>query len=120
MRKNAKLIIVMALAGILTSCVGDELPNTECDIESITINVDNPNDYFYHDYDVTQIVPSVEKDIVYQLRAGAVVTELPVTLTITEGAKAFVDDNQENSNFVPFVNGSMVDFSNGRTRQFRI
>ena len=120
MRKNAKLIIVMALAGILTSCIGDELPNTECDIESITINVDNPNDYFYHDYDVTQIVASVEKEIVYQLRAGAEVSELPVTLTITDGAKAYIDDNQENSNFVPFVNGSMVDFSNGRARKFRI
>lgn len=120
MRKNAKLIIVMALAGILTSCIGDELPNTECDIESITINVDNPNDYFYHDYDVTQIVASVEKEIVYQLRTGAEVSELPVTLTITDGAKAYIDDNQENSNFVPFINGSMVDFSNGRARKFRI
>ena len=128
MRKKAKLIIVMALAGILTSCIGDELPNTECDIESITINVDNPDDYFYHDYDVTQIVPSVDKDIVFQLRAGANVSELPVTLTITEGAKAYVDDGTfvnppirlSDKYFKPFTNGSLVDFSNGRTRQFRI
>lgn len=120
MRKNAKLIIVMALAGILTSCIGDELPNTECDIEAVTINVDNPRELFYHDYDVTQVVPSVDKEIVYQLRAGAEVDQLPVTLTITDGAKAYIDDNQENSNFVPFVNGSMVDFSNGRARKFRI
>lgn len=128
MRKNAKLIIVMALAGILTSCIGDELPNTECDIEAITINVDEPKALFYHDYDATQVVPSVDKEIVYQLRAGAEVSELPVTLTITEGAKAYVDDGTflnppirlGDKYFKPFTNGSLVDFSNGRTRQFRI
>ena len=122
------LIAIVGFAVMVTSCVGDELPNTECDIEAITISVDDPNTIFYHDYDATQVVPSVEKEIVYLLKAGAVVSELPVTLTITEGAKAYVDDGTilnsaiqlSEKHFVPFTNGSKVDFSSGRMRQFRI
>mgnify|MGYP002622244763 FL=1 len=129
MRRNAKLIMALFFTGVLMSCIGDELPNTECDIEEVTISVDNPKALFYHDYDATQVVPSVENNIIYLLRAGAEVGELPVTLKITEGARAFVDDGiilpdmtnrLGDKHLIPFVNGSSVDFSDGRTRQFRI
>lgn len=131
--KNKRILFPMfaslLVAGLATSCIGDELPNTECDVEVLTISVDDPKALFYHDYDATRSLSSVETNIVYQLRAGAVVTELPVNLTITEAATPYVDDGTvsddmtqslSEEHFKPFVNGSKVDFSDGRTRQFRI
>ena len=112
------LLFSLALVGLLmSSCIGDEPLNAECDIEEVSLTVADAESIFYHEYDTMQVVSSAVDSIGFLIRYDKNVGELPLSLKVTEGAKAFLMSNGE---YVPFQNGSLVDFSNEQVRQFRI
>lgn len=111
-------ILLLAGVALLSSCYGDEPLNAECDIEAVSLTLDDPKNLFYHDYDVYQEVPSANDSIGFQARVTAVVGSYPLTLKITDGAKAYIVDDA--GDLQPFANGSVVDFSGERLRLFHI
>ncbi len=108
------LAVVMML---MTSCFGDEPLNAECDIETVSIHVENPEEIFYHEYDTLQTVSSVVDSIGFLARHRAAVSSFPLTLTITEGATAYILMDGE---WTPFQNGQDVDFSDERVQRFKV
>lgn len=116
-----KLTEIAALASVpflLASCIQKEEPNTECDIEAISLHLDRPTECFFHDYDTLQAVIPADSIITFNIRSYADVGLVPVTLRLTQGASAFlakVEGGEE-----PFVNGSPVDLSEEKERRFRI
>lgn len=117
MHRFLLLVLTFAMMSIV-SCVGDEPANAECDIEQVWVHVDNPDAVFFHTYDTLYTVPSTVNDIMFQTRYDAVVGRVPVGFVITPKASIFRLD--ENKREVPFVNGDLVDFSNGREVTFRV
>lgn len=109
---------LVALPILLASCIAAEQPNTECDIETVSLRLETPTDFFYHDYDTLRTVISAETDIVFTIRSYANILSVPLSLRITDGASVFIksDDGTE----VPFLNGSDVDFSDEKVRHFRV
>lgn len=101
----------------LTSCIGNEPLNTECDIECVSVHMDVPKQYFYHDYDTMMVVPSTAENIEFEIRASENVAMLPVTLRTTAGAKTFY---VKDGNATLFKNGTSLDFSNEQVHHFRI
>lgn len=106
--------------GVLTlySCFGEEPKNSECDIEAISVHVDNPTKFFHHEYDTLKVVDSASDRIVFLIRSYENVSQLPVTLRITAGATAFIQE--ADGSFTAFMNGSLVDFSDEKTQTFRV
>jgi hypothetical protein len=72
---------------------------------------------FYHEYDTLQVVSSAVDSVGFLIRYDKNVGELPLNLKLTPGAKPYI---MENGGYVPFKQGSLVDFSNEQVRQFRI
>ena len=103
---------------LLASCIPPEDPNTECDIEAVSLHLETPTEIFYHDYDTMQTVISTETDIQFIIRSYVNVGSLPTTLRVTEGASVFI--KSEDGTDVPFVNGSLVDYSNEKVQRFHI
>lgn len=115
---NRTSLPLLALCSLMAaSCIQKEQANTECDIESVSIHVDAPADVFYHDYDTMQSVISSVTDITFTTRSYAEVGWLPLTLRVTPGASVFLMGTNGEE---PFLNGSPVDFSEGKTRKFRV
>ena len=108
---------------LLTSCFGDEPLNMECDITEVEIVLDNPSELFYNPDDHTNgwgpvcEVSSTSENICYTVRSVDLVGERPVKFKTTANSKTeiLVDDAYQ-----AFANGSLVDFSGGQARQFRI
>ena len=117
MNKRTLLLLVSGTL-FLASCIQKELPNTECDIEAISLHVDRPLDFFYHDYDTMRTVLSTETNIIFNVRSYAEVHSIPTTIRITEGATAYL--LAEYGTYVPFVNGSSLDYTDDRLQEFRI
>jgi len=116
MRPKYFTLLLLSL-GLLTSCLGEEPLNAECDIEAVSVGIDDPLTMFYHDYDTLQQVSSADDSICFIVHYDALVGTHPIRLTLTAGAQAFLlQDGQYNS----FQNGSSVDFSNEQVRHFRI
>lgn len=103
---------------LLASCVLDEKENTECDIEEVSLHLETPSDYFYHDYDTLKAVISTESDIIFIIRSYADMQSVPTTLRITSGATVYAvsEDGTEK----PFLNGSAVDYSDEKVNKFRV
>lgn len=113
--------LTMALAAVpilLASCIAAEKENTECDIEAVSLHLDTPTDFFYHDYDTMQTVISTENNIVFTIRSYVDVQGVPTTLRVTAGASVYLiaEDGTE----VPFLNGSAVDYSDEKVRRFHV
>lgn len=108
------------IAGVLalSSCIGEEPLNTECDIESAFIHIENPARIFYHDYDTLKIVQSSSDSIGFMIRSHESVGLLPLYLNITKGARVY-QVNSDNSQ-TEFRNGSDVDFSEEKVQMFRV
>lgn len=85
----------------LSSCIKDEAPNAECDIEEVTVVVDDPESFFYNATDMTRSIPSADSVIVFSVRRKADVSSVAPTFRLSEGATI----NPES--------GSVQDFSNG-------
>ena len=112
------LLPMLALMGVMMgSCIGDEPLNAECDIEEVSLTVADAESIFYHEYDTMQVVSSAVDSIGFLIRYDKNVGLLPLNLKLTEGAKPYIKENGE---YVPFQNGSLVDFSNEQVRNFRI
>ena len=116
---NIKTLLLLAPCSLLlASCIKDEPENTECDIEAVSLHLETPTEIFYHDYDTMQTVISTETDIQFTIRSYVNVGSLPTTLRVTEGASVFI--KSEDGTDVPFVNGSLVDYSNEKVQRFHI
>ena len=115
---KTSLVALTAVPILLASCIPAEDPNTECDIEAISLHLESPTDIFYHDYDTMQPVISTETDIEFTIRSYANVQSIPTTLRITEGATAYI--KSADGTDVLFLNGSAVDFSNEKVQRFHI
>ncbi len=115
---KTSLVALAAVPILLASCIPAEEPNTECDIEAVSLHLESPTDIFYHDYDTMQTVISTETDIEFTIRSYANVQSIPTTLRITEGATAYI--KSADGTDVLFLNGSAVDFSNEKVQRFHI
>ena len=111
-------LIALASVALFAGCIDDEPLNTECDIEEVSLHLDSPSEYFYHVYDTAQIVPSASDSIGFIIRSYVNVGKLPLTLRITEGAIAYIQNAV--GQWEEFRNGTLVDFSGEQMRMFRI
>jgi len=78
------LSLLMPLA--LTSCFGDEPDYCEADIETATLHVDNPGDFFFQATDSMQTVFSTDSVITFAVRGDADVSSLSPVFTLSPGA----------------------------------
>ena len=115
---NKKIPLLLVPSFLLASCIKNEPENTECDIEAVSLHLDKPTDYFYHDYDTLQTIISTDTSIVFTIRSYADIQSVPTTLRITSGATAYL--KSEDGTSVPFLNGSSLDFSEERVHKFHI
>lgn len=99
----------------LASCMGEEPLNMECDIEEATLQIPNPTDVFYHDYEQHQTILSSADSIRYVARPYATLGAYPLSLSLTPGATAYWGTSTE-----PFRNGTVVDFSGNQRQHFRV
>ncbi len=107
--KSHKLIpLVLSLAGMmtmmLTSCFGEEPDYCEADIETATLHVDNPSQFFFQATDSIQTVFSTDSVITFAVRGDADVSALAPVFTLSPGAT------------VTPASGSVHDFSEGPVR----
>jgi hypothetical protein len=92
----------LLVCATFTSCFKDEPLNAECDIEQVTIHIDNPLDVFFTAADTTQIVNASDDAITFRVRRnhdrdlsdiqpsfvltpGATITQLSNNLTSDKG-----------------------------------
>lgn len=106
MRKDRLLLqtcAVIALAlGFLSSCVRDEAPGMECDIEKMWVEGEDLEQYFYDANDMKRTVISTESDIDFSVRSVVLMPkQVAVHFALTPGATISPE------------NGSVQDFSNG-------
>lgn len=115
-----KKTFIAALAAVpllLASCIADELPNSECDIQSATIHFDNATDYLHNANDTIKSVLEADSVIKFTIRSYQDVTLVPLTLKVTPGAAIF---EKTPGGEQPFQNGSAVDFSGEQVHVFRV
>ena len=91
----------MAIGLAMTSCMGDEPAYCEADIESVTLHVDAPGEFFFQLSDSLQSVYSTDSVVNFAVRGNADVTALVPVLTLSPGAT------------VSPASGSVHDFSQG-------
>ena len=94
-------VIIVLLAMVNTSCLGDEPDCCEADIETVTLHVADPSSFFYQATDSIQVVFSTDTAIVFTVRGDADVTSLSPVFTLSPEAS------------VTPASGSTHDFSNG-------
>ena len=115
---KTSFVALAAVPLFFASCIQKEAENTECDIEAVALHLDNPTNFFYHDYDTLQTVISTETNIVFTIRSYANVQSVPTTLRVTAGATIYLvaEDGTE----APFLNGSSLDFSDEKVLRFHV
>ena len=101
MRKFSLLIIVVSSLLALTSCFKAEPLNAECDIEMVTLHVDNPDKFFFQLTDSVLWVNITDSVISLTVREHADITRVIPEFNITEGAVITPSNNEPQ------------DFSNG-------
>lgn len=106
MKKNRLLFQACAIAvlalGFLSSCIRDEAPNMECDIETMWIEGAEYEPYFYDANAMKKAVLSTEDNLTFTVRSLVLLPkQMAVHFTLTPGAKISPE------------NGSVQDFSNG-------
>lgn len=101
---NRKIFGILCSAVVLVacpSCIKDEPLNAECDIERVSVKVDAPGAFFFHEADGEREVLSTDSVITFNVRSHADLTSLAPQLRITPGATV-----------VP-ASGTTHDFSHG-------
>ena len=106
MRKDRLLLQACALIalalGFLSSCIRDEAPGMECDIEKMWVEGEDLEPYFYDANDMKRTVISTESDIDFSVRSVILMPkQVAVHFALTPGATISPE------------NGSVQDFSNG-------
>ena len=114
---------LMALAAIplfFGSCIQDEPENIECDIESISLHLENPRSFFRNIKDTTLMVGEdrASNELAFLIKSFAHIQSAPTTLHITPGATVYMET--ESGEFVPFLNGTSIDFSDEQAHRFRV
>lgn len=101
MKKN-NLWIIALCCWCLASCIKDEAPGKECDIESVWVEGEAYEQYFYQATEMKKEVSSAETNITFDVRSMLSLSkEIPLRLKVTEGAT------------VSPANGSVQDFTKG-------
>lgn len=111
--KVTKLAIMFAAVCCgLSSCMKDELPNRECDIEAAYVNLENPTDVFVNASDATSHVSDDLADsiIVFNNVKGGVYANLKLApeFKISRGSVMYPKS------------GTMLDFSNGKVQYYYV
>lgn len=75
-----------AMLLMFTSCFGDEPKGCEADIETATLHVDNPEQYFFQATDSMKVIFSTDSVISFTVRSGADVSDLAPVFTLSQGA----------------------------------
>ena len=106
MRKNRLLLQACALIalalGFLSSCIRDEAPGMECDIEKMWVEGEDLEQFFYDANDMKRTVISTESDIDFFVRSVILMPkQVAVHFDLTPGATISPE------------NGSVQDFSDG-------
>ena len=110
-------LLPLAVGLALVSCIADEPLNAECDIESVWLHADSPDELFYHPYDTLQVVPSAETEVCFQTRMGSVPGAYALSVTITPRAQVYLVTAAGEQ---AFANGTMLDFADGQTHTLRV
>ncbi len=97
----ACMALLAALTIATTSCFKDEPLNAECDIEHISLQVDNPEQFFFQTTDAQRRLLSTDSVVSIAVRSHADVTALAPVFSLTEGAT------------IEPASGSVQDFSHG-------
>lgn len=105
-RYHTPLVLTLALmvSMMLTSCFGDEPDYCEADIETATLHVDNPSQFFFQATDSIQTVFSTDNIITFAVRGDADVSALAPVFTLSPGATVSPES------------GSVHDFTGGPVR----
>ncbi len=69
-----------------SSCIQDELPNSECDIEKVILHHPNPESVFYRLSDSIRIVPPADNEIKFEVRSDADLSLMSIEYVLTDGA----------------------------------
>jgi hypothetical protein len=105
MKRNMKknVIAVALCCWCMSSCIKDEAPNKECDIESAWVEGEEYEQYFYQPSDMRkESISSAVTNIVFSVRSLlSLPTQIPLKLKITDGAT------------IEPANGSPQDFTKG-------
>ena len=102
--KKTSIFAFVAVPLLLASCIAAEQDNTECDIEEVSLHLDSPIDFFFHEYDTLQTVISTETDIVFTIRSYANIQSVPLSLRITEGASIYmISEDGTETPFLLFI-----------------
>lgn len=86
------LFMTVACAMMMTSCIKDELPNSECDIRKATIHLPRPQDYFVNLADtVATGLTSFKSDVISftGIKETGRFNNITPTFTLSEGAMLF-------------------------------
>lgn len=119
MKMNKTILLLFAPCSLLlASCIQKEPENTECDIEAVSLHLEKPIDFFYHDYDTLQTVISTDTNIVFTIRSFANIQSVPTNLRVTEGATVYLV--KEDGTKAPFLSGSSLDFSDEKVLRFHV
>lgn len=110
-RTGFRYILPFTVSGILslTSCIKDELPNSECDIISANAGVKNPEDVFFQLSDTSAAINADYHSSVIQfqrVKTWADLTEVAPRFTVSEGALLYPPS------------GTVRDFSNDTTHVY--
>ena len=99
-----KYAIIIGLCCCMASCIKDEAPNKECDIESAWIEGAEYEKYFYQTTEMRkEKISSAETDIYFSVRSLISLSkQIPLYFKITDGAT------------IEPSNGSMQDFTQGK------
>ena len=107
-RSHKHIYLVLTLACLaafgLTSCFGEEPDYCEADIETATLHVDDPSQFFFQATDSIQVVFSTDSVITFAVRGDADVSALAPLFTLSPGAT------------VSPASGSVHDFTRGPIR----
>ena len=127
--KKTTIVALAAFPFLLTSCIQDEEENTECDIKLISLHFDEPSRFFISNLNDT--IKDVDQDdrITYSANSFVftisttdndltVLRSIPTTIQVTDGATPYL--KTEDGNYVPFLSGSPVDYSDEQVRWFRV
>ena len=76
----------LAMMALCASCFGDEPDGCEADIETVTLHVTSPEDFFFQATDSMQVVFSTDSVITFAVRGSADVSALSPVLTLSPGA----------------------------------
>jgi len=117
---KASIAALAAIPLFFVSCIKDEPKNAECDIEAISLHLENPQRYFRNVGD-TLLIPSEDRisgDLAFLIKTYTEIHLVPTTIQVTPGATVYLET--ENGEFVSFVNGTDVDFSDEQVHRFRV